>query len=155
MNHGFLIRAVSCLATLFLSACASYGVVENQSLEDWGKEHEYSIRSRVASAKNSDLALSLSFSGGGTRAAAFAYGVLEELHDTPISVDAVPKTLLDEVEGDRLHFEESGGGVGFRFTHALFQEVGIQTLPDNLVGPAAARILEAVEQEQADLPSVW
>jgi NTE family protein len=40
----------------------------------------------------------LAFSGGGTRAAALAYGVLEELHDTEIAPDGVPKSLLDEVD---------------------------------------------------------
>jgi NTE family protein len=40
----------------------------------------------------------LSFSGGGTRAAAFAFGVLEELRRTPIEVDGRPRRLLDEVD---------------------------------------------------------
>lgn len=37
----------------------------------------------------------LAFSGGGTRAAAFAYGVLRELESTPIGAE---RTLLDEVD---------------------------------------------------------
>ena len=39
----------------------------------------------------------LSFSGGGTRAAAFSYGVLEELRRTEIVVDGQRRRLLDEV----------------------------------------------------------
>ena len=40
----------------------------------------------------------LSFSGGGTRAAAFSYGVLEELHRTEIVVDGQHRRLIDEVD---------------------------------------------------------
>ena len=40
----------------------------------------------------------LSFSGGGTRAAAFSYGVLEEMRRTDLVVDGKPRRLLDEVD---------------------------------------------------------
>ncbi len=40
----------------------------------------------------------LSFSGGGTRAAAFSYGVLEELRRTEIRVDGETRRLVDEVD---------------------------------------------------------
>jgi NTE family protein len=40
----------------------------------------------------------LSFSGGGTRAAAFSYGVLEALRDTTISIHGHKRRLLDEVD---------------------------------------------------------
>ena len=40
----------------------------------------------------------LTFSGGGTRAAAFAFGVLEELRRTPIGAPTGTHTALDEVD---------------------------------------------------------
>jgi NTE family protein len=40
----------------------------------------------------------LSFSGGGTRAAAFSYGVLEELQRTEIVVNGQHRRLIDEVD---------------------------------------------------------
>jgi NTE family protein len=45
-----------------------------------------------------DIFLFLSFSGGGTRAAALSYGVLEELRDTVIPSDGKNVRLLDEVD---------------------------------------------------------
>jgi NTE family protein len=42
--------------------------------------------------------LTLAFSGGGTRAAALAYGVLEALRDTRVVVDGREIRLLDEVD---------------------------------------------------------
>jgi len=42
--------------------------------------------------------LVLTFSGGGTRAAAFAFGVLEELRRTPIAASTATRTALDEVD---------------------------------------------------------
>jgi NTE family protein len=39
----------------------------------------------------------LSFSGGGTRAAALAYGVMLELRDTKISIEGKSGRLLDQV----------------------------------------------------------
>lgn len=40
----------------------------------------------------------LSFSGGGTRAAAFSYGVLEELRNTDVIVEGERRRLIDEVD---------------------------------------------------------
>ncbi|MDH4985539.1 patatin-like phospholipase family protein [Aminobacter anthyllidis] len=50
----------------------------------------------------------LSFSGGGTRAAAFAYGVLRELDDTIIDEHPVTRSLVDDI---RMISGASGGAV--------------------------------------------
>jgi NTE family protein len=48
--------------------------------------------------RSDELLLILAFSGGGTRAAAFAYGVLEELAATPVMLGGKSRRLLDEVD---------------------------------------------------------
>ncbi|MCL4787636.1 MAG: patatin-like phospholipase family protein [Verrucomicrobia bacterium] len=47
---------------------------------------------------SSDLLLMLAFSGGGTRAAALSYGVLEQLARTPLGVAGTQHRMLDEVD---------------------------------------------------------
>ncbi len=53
---------------------------------------------RAGRINRTDTIVILAFSGGGTRAAAFSYGVLEELRRTQLVVDGRNTTLLDEVD---------------------------------------------------------
>ena len=55
-----------------------------------------------------DLAIGLAFSGGGTRAAAFSFGVLQGLDQIPVPGDRGRRTLLDAVD---LVSGVSGGSV--------------------------------------------
>jgi NTE family protein len=48
--------------------------------------------------QSDDLLVILAFSGGGTRAAALGYGVLEELRRTEVTVNGVKRRLIDEVD---------------------------------------------------------
>jgi NTE family protein len=48
--------------------------------------------------QSDDLLVILAMSGGGTRAAALGYGVLEELRRTEVTVNGVKRRLLDEVD---------------------------------------------------------
>jgi len=58
----------------------------------------YSIKGYSNVDNSGDLTLLLAFSGGGTRAAALAYGVLQELRDTEVVIDGRPRSMLDEVD---------------------------------------------------------
>jgi NTE family protein len=49
-------------------------------------------------AQSEDLLVVLTISGGGMRAAALGYGVLEELRRTEVTVNGVRRRLLDEVD---------------------------------------------------------
>lgn len=78
------------------SGCSSYGVITN--IEQRGAqpiENNYSMQKVLSAKPQGDIALVLAFSGGGTRAAALSYGVLEALQQTKISDKS---NLLDEVD---------------------------------------------------------
>ncbi len=91
-----------CLLFFTLSGCSSYGVVHNQKQEKKGlnhtKETEYSITTKLKSRPRGNITLALAFSGGGTRAAAFAYGVLQELEQTSIPHQNKHARLIDEID---------------------------------------------------------
>jgi NTE family protein len=89
-------RALLAALLLLLGACASYP--ENPPLEHYAKDAGYRFE-RLAHPDNSDsLFVIVTFSGGGTRAAALAYGVLEALRDTKIEWQGRSESLLDEVD---------------------------------------------------------
>jgi NTE family protein len=84
-------------ANLFLFGCAGLQAV-NTPLEKIDLESGYRPFAKLEDRSPGKIWLTLAFSGGGTRAAAFAYGVLEELRDTLVHVDGKSIRLLDEVD---------------------------------------------------------
>src|SRR5213593_3610713 len=81
---------------LLAAGCAAYRPA-NARLAHWNPDYGYRPRRTYAERPMGDVLLVLAFSGGGTRAAALSYGVLEELRDTRFAVDASERRLLDEV----------------------------------------------------------
>jgi len=71
------------------------------------------MKTWAQSEEAADFVFILAFSGGGTRAAAMAYGVLQELRDTPTIVNGQESRLLDEVT----HISSVSGG---SFTSAYY-----------------------------------
>lgn len=74
----------------------------NQPLEQYDPQGGYHLDNLELGEDNTDSTfVVLTFSGGGTRAAALAYGVLQGLRDAPIPGDSArgpQKCLLDEVD---------------------------------------------------------
>jgi NTE family protein len=113
---GFVSRSrllSSFLVLLLISGCSSYGVIHNQPVTDTNQSTPYSVRTWAQSKEAADFVFIVNFSGGGTRAAAMAYGVLEELRDTTVVIDGKETRLLDEVT----HISSVSGG---SFTSAYY-----------------------------------
>src|SRR5215510_715475 len=86
------------LLLVLLCGCAHYAA--NAPLTSFAPQDGYRFDTAAPeSATNTDsLFICLTFSGGGMRAAALAYGVMERLRATQIASDGVNRSLLDEVD---------------------------------------------------------
>jgi len=96
--HGLGRMGAALLTSAMLGACASYGVIQNAPIPAVSDRPPYTLKTYADFSKTGDIAFILNFSGGGTRAAAMAYGVLQELRDTPLTIDGQPASMLDEVD---------------------------------------------------------
>jgi len=117
-----LLRLFLGTLVLWLGGCASYGVVENAPGPLAKDRPSYSLRTFEEKWREDENALILAFSGGGTRAAALAYGVLKALRDTPVPGSG-NKRLLDEIHSIS---SVSGGS----FTAAYFGLYGDRIFED-------------------------
>ena len=87
-----IVLAVS--LALAAAGCAHYHI--NEPLKEYKPDYGYrSMHNRPE--QTGHLSMMLCFSGGGTRAAALSYGVLEEMARTEVIVDGKRRKLLDEV----------------------------------------------------------
>ncbi len=78
------------------TGCAHYPI--NQPIRQSDPQGGYRAKNFKNVGNDGDMLVMLTFSGGGTRAAAFSYGVLEALRDTEISIHGSKKRMLDEVD---------------------------------------------------------
>jgi len=138
---------LSAAGLVLLAGCASYGVVENTPLEAAEGEQRYSFRDWQQTTDPGETRLLLAFSGGGTRAAALAYGVLEELRDTQITVGGRSKRMLDEV--DRIT-SVSGGS----FAAAYFGLYGDEMF-DRFEGEFLRQDIQSALEHKALNPLNW
>lgn len=85
------------LLVLSMSGCTYLSPPLNQPVENVAHGNGYSFN-RTRGGQLGDNLVLLTFSGGGTRAAALAYGVLKELRDTQIISGGHRIRVLDEVD---------------------------------------------------------
>ncbi len=126
------------LATV--AGCAHYPV--NPTVRQVDPQGGYRGRNLIDPANDDQMLLMLTFSGGGTRAAAFSYGVLEALRDTSVTIRGRQRRLLDEVDW-------ISGVSGGSFTAAyyglfrerMFEDFGTKFLKKNVQGDLARSTL--------------
>jgi len=84
---------------ILLQGCsAHYPVNEQLETVDFDSSLRFTSAAEHASGRSDELTVGLAFSGGGTRASALSYGVLEALRDDNIHVSGKERSLLDEVD---------------------------------------------------------
>lgn len=118
------VLCLPCLMLLMMLASSCAGIYKpgNLAIDAIDNGHGYRFTPDHP-VDRGDHVVFLSFSGGGTRAAALSYGVLQELRDVQVQSRGQRVRLLDEVDGIS---SVSGGS----FTAAYYALFGERTFAD-------------------------
>lgn len=142
-RRGIASYAVAAAGVLLaITGCASSAARE-VPLAHWSGDDDRRIAEQIEGDRSSRLLVLLAFSGGGTRAAAFAYGALQEMAATEVMTEGGPKPLHHEVD---VISSVSGGS----FTSAyfglhgdgLFDDFETRFLRKDVEGDLAFQLLE-------------
>jgi NTE family protein len=146
VRGGFIVRGYRVtlwiLTAVVFAGCASRPI--NERITQVNPKTGYRPSLLIPKRQNNDphMLFVLSFSGGGTRAAAFSYGVLEELRRTEISANGRHRRLIDEVD---LITGVSGGSFTALsyalYGDRLFPEYETRFLKRNVQGAMVSRTL--------------
>jgi len=142
MNSSRCARLLACLCLLALGGCGSWHYTINAQLAQHDPAHGYRF-TNVDNGDNSDeLFVVLTFSGGGMRASALAYAVLERFAAERIAWKGRDIRLLDEVD---LIYAVSGGSMtaAYYALHGdgLFRDFDARFFGLNLQDQIQSRIL--------------
>lgn len=113
------------LAIFFATILSACSLVQHQAVEPISQinPHEgYRLKAALEGADKDNTLVIMMFSGGGTRAAALGYGVLEELNKHPIQLNKRKTTLFQAAD---IVYGVSGGSVLATY-YALH---GAETIP--------------------------
>lgn len=92
------ILLISFVATA--SGCTTFGVIDNEpQATSQNSANNYALKGyETATERSDELTLVLAFSGGGSRAAALSYGVMQALRDAQLEVNGESTRMLDQVD---------------------------------------------------------
>src|SRR5262245_12864880 len=121
MRTGRLLLVVA--LALSFTACAAHPI--NVKLDRHDAEAGYRYDNLEAGDNSDDLFVILAFSGGGTRAAAFSFGVMEGLRDAEYSAVLGRRKLLQDVD---VIASVSGGSFTAAY-YALFRDTFFDAFP--------------------------
>lgn len=93
------LRTIAPAAALavWLAGCASVGVSDPNNQPITGSAQEAFASTRTDPTAGDDVLVGLAFSGGGTRAAAFSHGILQEIDQTTVRTRVGTHSLLTSV----------------------------------------------------------
>ena len=99
LNRVLIMKtAIGLMIAFFgLTACTAHYHV-NQAVTSIEVVEGYSLKKEPGDPRSDELLVILTFSGGGTRAAAFSYGVLKALAQTQIAINGKKRRLIDEID---------------------------------------------------------
>ena len=130
------------LVSMLLSGCGSWHYTINAPLERYDESHGYRFSTIERGTAGDDILVVLTFSGGGLRAAALAYGVLERLAQEHVTWNGRSQRLLDEVDSINA---VSGGSITAAYFalhgDGIFEHFEKRVLERNLQDDIESRIL--------------
>jgi NTE family protein len=83
---------------LALAGCSTTHYTINERAEQVRPDAGYRLQRVFAQQPDDRMFMHVAFSGGGARAAALGFGVLEALRDTPIVWEGQPQRLIDQID---------------------------------------------------------
>lgn len=99
-HHFTLYKSSYTIALLcfFISGCVNIYPPSNKPIQNVTEQGGYRPGTKELPLFSGDHHILLAFSGGGTRAAALSYGVMQELHETTILTEGKQQPLINEVD---------------------------------------------------------
>jgi NTE family protein len=127
-------------AVIFGTGCAHYPV--NRAIEQPDPARGYRGKFMGTPENSDQMLVYVTFSGGGTRAAAFSYGVLEALRDIQVTTGGRKRRFLDEIDAIS---SVSGGSFTAAyyglFGDRIFEDFESKFLKKNIQGAIFRRTL--------------